>query len=274
MFLKENIMEERLLRGSKEIAHGYTTIAEIDGRHAEMLMDFGVLILKAGESYTERKDLECVYLLVHGDVEFAWEENSVKASRRNCFDDGPWLLHVPPKTRIRITCNSTDCEITIHRTGNDKEFESKLYGPSDIPDEIRGAGTMNEAGTRKVRTVLDKTLAPWSNFVFGEVINTPGKWSSYPPHTHPQPEIYYYKTLPGNGYGYCEYGDDVYKVYNNDTVFILPNYTHPQVAAPGYALWYMWVIRQFEHDPYQPQKYPHFLEEHDWVRKPGAVIWK
>lgn len=267
-------LEERIARGPKELPYGYLSIAEMDGEHPEMLMDFGILRLRNGEMFEEKKDLECVYLLIKGEVDFSWDGNKQTASRENCFDDSPWVLHVPPCTDIKISSLSDDTEISVHRTGNDKRFEAKLYRPNDIPDEIRGEGTMNETGTRTVRTVLDKSLAPWSNFVFGEVINTPGKWSSYPPHIHPQPEIYYYKTLPDNGYGYCEYGEDVYKVYNNDTVFIFPNYTHPQVAAPGYALWYMWVIRQSEHDPYQPTKYPHFLEEHDWIRKPGAEIWK
>lgn len=266
-------VEKRLLKGPKEIPFGYSSIAEIDGKHANMLMDFGILRLKAGEEFEEKKDLECVYLLIKGEADFSWNDNHQNAFRENCFDNSSWVLHVPPQTSIKIKSLSDKTEISIHRTGNDKKFEARMYQPKDLPVEIRGAGTMNETGTRRVRTILDKSLAPWSNFVLGEVINTPGKWSSYPPHIHPQPEIYYYKTLPDNGYGFCEYGEDVYKVHNNDTVFILPNYTHPQVAAPGYALWYMWVIRQFEHDPYQPQKYPHFLEEHNWLREPGAEIW-
>ena len=227
-----------------------------------------------GDAFEEKQDLECAYLLVSGSVQFEWDGESRVVSRGNCFDDSPWALHVPSGTGIKITGTGEDSEVTVHRTGNEKKFTSRLYGPSDVGDEIRGAGTMNETGTRLVRTFLDKDLAPWSNFVFGEVINTPGKWSSYPPHIHPQPEIYYYKMNPSKGYGFCEYGDDVLKVQNNDTVFIEPDYTHPQVAGPGYALWYMWIIRQDEEDPYQSPKYPHFLEEHDWIRQPGAEIWE
>lgn len=267
-------MGERIRKGEKELPFGYTAIAQMDGIRSDMLMDFGVLRMKKGDVFEEKKDLECAYLLVYGEVEFQWNGESCTAKRSNCFDESMWVLHVPAGTEIKITAIGADSELTVHRTGNDKAFRARLYKPSDIPDEIRGLGTMNETGTRTVRTVLDKSLAPWSNFVFGEVINTPGKWSSYPPHIHPQPEIYYYKFNPENGYGFSEYGDDVIKVHNNDTVFIEPNYTHPQAACPGYALWYMWIIRQFEDDPYQPPKYPHFLEEHDWVRQPGAKIWE
>lgn len=266
-------MKEKLLKGPKEIPFGCTEIAKIDGINANMMMDFCILRLRQEEIFEEQENLECIYLLVYGKVEFSWDNNVVIAHREDNFNNSPWVLHVPAKTKIKIKTLSEDCEITIHRTFNNNDFDAKLYKPQNILDEVRGKGTMNEVGTRVVRTVLDYNIAPWSNFVFGEVITIPGKWSSYPPHIHPQPEIYYYKVFPNNGYGYCEYGDEVYKIHNNDTVFILPNYTHPQVAAPGYALWYMWVIRQTK-DIYKSPDYPIFLEEHQWLLNPKAEIWE
>ena len=37
--------------------------------------------------------------------------------------------------------------------------------------------------------------------VLGEVLNLPGKWSSYPPHHHPQPEVYFYRFDYPDGFG-------------------------------------------------------------------------
>ena len=267
-------MSERLLRGPESLPYGYTSIAEMGKLHPDMHMDFGLLKLQQGEVFTENQQLERLYLLITGEVEFAFLGAQYQAARPDCFDHSPWVLHVPAGVDIRITGLSDGAELSVHRTDNEKIFDAKLYRPEDIPDEIRGKNTMRETGTRTVRTVLDKSLAPWSNFVFGEVITYPGKWSSYPPHIHPQPENYYYRLLPENGYGFCEYGDDVYKVRNHDTVFIEPNYTHPQVAGPGYAMWYMWIIRQIEEDPYEGVKYPHFIEEHNWARQKDADIWE
>ena len=67
-----------------------------------------------------------------------------------------------------------------------------------------------------VRTFFDRSNCPETNFFIGEVVHFPGKWSSYPPHQHVEPELYYYKFLPENGYGLAEYGDDAFKVKNND----------------------------------------------------------
>ena len=104
---------------------------------------------------------------------------------------------------------------------------------------------MQETSTRIVRTTFDYNNAPYANLVIGEVIGFPGKWSSYPPHFHPQPEIYYYKTYPTGGHAFAEVGDDVFKISGNDTVLIQSGMTHPHVTYPGYALWYLWAIRHW-----------------------------
>lgn len=264
-------MYDCIRKGKKEMAYGYTPIAEMNGPHASMLMDFGVLRLKKNQNFEEEQPLECAYMLIYGEVTIQWEGKQKTIRRKNCFDESPWVLHVPAGTKVSITGEAEDSEVTVHRTNNDTAFNANLYAPEDTADEFRGAGTMKETCTRIVRTVFDKSNAPWSNMILGEVINIPGKWSSYPPHIHPQPEIYYYKFNPANGYGFSEVGDDVIKVHNNDTVFLEANYTHPQVAGPGYALWYMWCIRHLDGNPYIA---PYFLPEHAYIKELGTEIWE
>ncbi len=249
---------------------GYTAIAEMGGKHADMLMDFGVLRLRKGESYHEEQPLEKAYLLVTGKVALRWEGKEHIGYRVNCFDAPPIALHVCKNVAVEIECISDECEIDILRTDNNCAFDSKLYLPGDTPDERRGAGLMHETSTRIVRTIFDYSNAPYANLVLGEVIGFPGKWSSYPPHHHPQPEIYYYKCNPQNGFGFAELGPDVVKVHDGDTVFIAPGLTHPQCTPPGYALWYLWAIRHLDGKPYGT---PTFLPDHLWVQEPGAVYW-
>ena len=261
------------IKGPKEHAFGYTPVTEMNGKNAEMLMDFGILRLKKGESYTDGSALEKAFLLVCGKVKFDWAGETHTEYRENCFDVPPTALHADKATSVTLTCLSEDCEINILRTGNDRCFGAKLYLPQDTPDEFRGKGLMHEASTRIVRTIFDYSNAPYANLVLGEVIGFPGKWSSYPPHHHPQPEVYYYKTNPENGFAYAELGDDVVKVHNNDTVLIAPGLTHPQCTPPGYALWYLWGIRHLDNCPYKNPEYPVFLKEHLWVQEPGMPYW-
>ena len=59
-------------------------------------------------------------------------------------------------------------------------------------------------------------------------------------------------------------------VKHNDTVKIVDELSHPQATAPGYAMYYIWVIRHIDGNPYIA---PTFEPEHLWVIKEDAKIW-
>lgn len=259
------------IRGPKEFPYGYNAIATMDNKEQHSLMDFGILRMKEGDVFSESQHLERAYLLVNGKAKLSYDDKEVIIERANCFDYEPWVLHVANDAKVTITALA-ESEWCVHRTDNEKVFPSKLYTPEECASENRGKGTMREASTRIVRTVFDYSNAPYSNLVLGEVIGFPGKWSSYPPHNHPQPEIYYYKFNPENGYGFAELDETVYKTHNNSTVFIVNEETHPQTTAPGYAMWYLWVIRHLDGNPYIT---PYFIPEHLWVTKPEneKLMW-
>lgn len=258
-----------LISGPKQFPLGYTAICSHEDAQQNTLMDFGILRLAANESFADDAPLECAYLLIQGSVTFRWEGQEQNATRKNCFDEGPFVLHVPQNVRISIQAQA-ESEIAVQRTENVAGFPARFFSPQDTPDEHRGAGTMRETSTRIVRTVFDHSNAPQAKLVLGEVIGYPGKWSSYPPHYHPQPEIYFYRFLPENGYGFAELDEAAVKTHHNSTVLITKSETHPQTTAPGYAMWYLWVIRHLPENPYIS---PTFVPEHEWVTRQDTPIW-
>lgn len=249
---------------------GYNGLAEIGGKHSDMQMDFGIINLSKGESYTSESAKERTFLLIQGDVVLKWDGQEKAISRKSCFDENPWCLHVPGGVAVEIAAGG-DSELTYQAIGNDKSFESKLYTQDDVTSEQFGAGTLNETSNRTVRTVIDDSIAPYSNLVIGEVINHPGRWSSYPPHHHVQPEIYHYRFLPEQGFGYSEEGDNVYKVKNRDTAMIRGGNTHAQVAAPGYAMYYVWMIPHTKEKRWEKDRT--FLDHDLWLLEKDAKIW-
>lgn len=263
-------MSNRLHR-TEDFAFGYNAITDLYGEHKEMLMDYGVLKLNEGMYFEDpRTELERVYLLMYGKVEVEYDGTKVVAERGSYLNENIWCINVPKGVKLAVKGLAEDSEIAVMRTENDKQFAPVVRCGDMITNEIRGKGFMNEAGTRIVRTAQDVRLSPDSNLMLGEDVHYPGKWSGFPSHSHNQPEIYFYKFHPKNGFGLLRLGDEAVLLEHNDTVKIVPDHVHPQVTAPGYAMYYIWVIRHLEGNPYIK---PTFEEQHLWVEQPGAKYW-
>lgn len=250
---------------------GYNKIVTPNNDPEMMGMEFGIVAMASGDTLDFNYNQEVVYDLLSGKVEISWQGKSKIIERENCFHAGAILLHVPQNINVKIVCISDNAEIAVSHTDNDKYFEPRLMYPEDCisANEERGAGMMNECSTRLVRTFFDRSTCPETNFYIGEVVHYPGKWSSYPPHQHVEPELYFYKFLPENGYGLAEYGEDAYKIKNNDLMAMPKNVTHSQAAAPGYAEYYLWCIRLQEDTNIITTVVP----EYDWVTQEGAKFF-
>ncbi|MBD3350598.1 MAG: 5-deoxyglucuronate isomerase [Candidatus Lokiarchaeota archaeon] len=234
-------------------------------------INFGILQLAPNQSYRIDDALEKAVLLMHGKVLLNWnnkndnKETEAEISRDSIWDKNPWCLHVDKNTSIEIKADQLGAELAIVTTKNEQELPAKLYTPEECESEERGKGTMRETSTRIVRTIFDDSNEPLANLVLGEVINFPGKWSSYPPHKHEMPEIYHYRFLPEQGFGFSMLGDDAVQIHDGDTVGIF-NEWHSQTSAPGYAMYYIWPIRHLKDKRYgKSSDTPVFDPQHLWV---------
>lgn len=251
--------------------YGFLAVTEQRGIHKEMLLDFGILKMKRGDEYRSEAGTERAFLLIEGTCTFRWDKKSVSVERDSCFGESPTALHVSKDTEVVIQADD-ECELCIEGAENNNSFESRLFMPKDVRSDIFGGGTLNETSIRTVRTVFDGEINPLSNMVLGEVINHPGKWSSYPPHHHPQPEIYHYRFFPEQGFGISVLDDDASVVKHGDTTLIPPGKTHSQGAAPGYAMYYIWMIPHLPEDRWVPST-RYYTKEHEWLLEKDVKIW-
>lgn len=244
--------------------NGLKTVALRDSFHQEMLMNVFVKRLKTGESYTVVSDTdETAILLLGGEVEFSWGGQTASGKRADPFERKPYCLHVCKGTKVCVTAKA-ESEILIQQTDNEKTFEPVFYTPETCLYQEFGKGQWGGAGHRIVSTMFDYDNAPYSNMVMGEVFNQPGKWSSYPPHHHPQPEVYYYRFDKPQGFGAAFVGEDVYKSVDGSASYIEPDKNHQQVTAPGYEMYYVWMVRHLDGDPWF--KTTRFYEDcHKWL---------
>lgn len=254
---------------------GYSPVTSATGAPLrcvpDLQIDFGLFTFVAGDFHTETHPLESVWVLLRGSADVEFPGLRATVSRPGIFDTPPTAVHLGPRTPVTIRTQAAGSEWAVVRVANERSFPPRLYRPSDLQPEYRGAGLVQNAALRNVRLIFDRTTRPESNLVLGEVINFPGRWSSYPPHHHDQPEIYHYRFTEPTGYGHAELGDDVVKVRDGDTVVIPPGLDHAQVSAPGYGMYYLWMIRHLPGNPYTGFT---FTEDHRWTLDPARQGWR
>ncbi len=253
---------ERLFGYPKKSALGESVITDTHGDYKDMLMDISVLEMKKGEvKKIVESYKETAVLLLTGELTYEWQGNKRQVKRGDFFVDSAYCLHVCKDTEIVVTAN-TDCEVLIQQTENDREFAPTFYEKGNYRDEVFGRDLCDNVAVRRVTTFFDYDNAPYSNMVCGEIMSNQGGWSSYIPHSHRQPEVYYYRFDHPNGFGACFIGEDVFKVTDKSFCAIPGGRTHPQVSAPGYRMYYVWMIRHLPGDPWTDRVVD---DKHTWL---------
>ncbi len=241
---------------------GERVLTSTKGECANMMMDISVLDLKCGDKKTFcLENSELAILLIKGSISYSWQGKTEKAERKDCFDEGGYCLHICKNVSVTIEAQA-DSEVLLQSAENDKTFEPVFYTPTTCRDDIFGLGELGGNVVRTVRTYFDYDNAPYSNMVLGEVISGSGGWTSYLPHSHTQPEVYYYHFDHPNGFGACFIGEDVFKVTDGSFCAIPGDKMHPQATAPGYRMYYVWMIRHLENNPWTDRI---FDPKHTWL---------
>ncbi len=233
-----------------------------EGEYQATMMDITAYQMKPGQSRSFLLEgQEMTVLLVEGAVTFAWDGNEQAARRGSFITDGAYCLHVCRNTPVTVTAQE-ESEILVQATENSGSFAAHFYTPENCRDETFGADQYGGKAIRTVRTFFDYDSAPYSNMVCGEIITPHGGWSSYIPHHHPQPEVYYYRFDKPQGFGGCFIGDSAYVARDHSFCAIPGGKVHPQVTAPGYTMYYVWMIRHFDGYPWHERIY---APEHEWL---------
>jgi 5-deoxy-glucuronate isomerase len=240
-------------------------------RHGD-LIGLALSDLDTGESFESPGDLETVVVVLGGvlDVEANGESLGSAGGRSSVFEGPGHAVYAPPGTVLRLKATTpAQLAIATAPAGQGAPLKARIIGPGDQRLADVGKGNWS----RSVRTILGPEHAA-GRLLLGETINPPGNWSSYPPHKHDREappeevrleEVYFFKVDPPEGFGvqvrYDDAGTEAFTVRDGDSAVIRSGY-HPLVAAPGYSLYYLWVMAGDGR-----QMIPHFDPAYAWVQK-------
>jgi 5-deoxy-glucuronate isomerase len=250
---------------------GYTSLVK-PGKDGVEFIDLGILRLEPGGKYRGNTDgSEVCLVLLGGLANLTAGEASFPSigSRANVFAGRATAVHIPPRLKVKVEAVSA-LEAAMVRVPSDLAGEPRLIGPEKVKVNVRGKDTFE----RQVHDIIDFNF-PSKRLLVGETFNPPGKWSSYPPHKHDRmappdetrmEEVYFFKVNPPQGFGFQRiYSpdrnlDQAYVIRDN-SLTKLPFGYHPTAAAPGYSLYYLWVLAG------EPRNYTLYDDpDHAWVR--------
>jgi 5-deoxy-D-glucuronate isomerase len=264
-------MNRNVVRHPGAFPPGYTELIGPVSPTLRTGITFGILKLRPEGTHAYNTNRETALLLLQGRIEVRVGDRPAALARSSLLDEPPVAVHACRGTPVTLHARS-ECELALLQVENDRAFAPMVFDRQTmIPTERRGCGTLDDTACRLVRTVFDSRNRPEANLVLGEVVTPQGRWSSYPPHHHPQPEIYHYRFVPEGGFGFGELGQDVVRLHHRDTLVIPPGADHAQVAAPGYTLYYLWAIRNLPGAIYRG---PVFTQAHRWLLDGTVEVWR
>jgi 5-deoxy-glucuronate isomerase len=218
-------------------------------------LSFGLATLEAGEDWEfDTAGAEWCIVILSGSVRVWCGKDEMTdeplGGRKKVFDGPASAIYLPPKSKGRVEAAGPArlavCKATSESGGDPIVILPEMVG-------VKTVGVHN--WQRQVHDIVDRRIAA-GKLLVGETFNRTGCWSSYPPHRHDEhrppeeanlEEVYFFQVDPPQGFGIQRiYTDDrdldeCYAVEHGDTA-ILPRGYHPVAAAPGYRVYYLWLM--------------------------------
>lgn len=218
-------------------------------------MQLDLPVVRAGHTVTVAAPdgIEAALVLLAGEVDVFGQT----LRRPDVFTERASAVYLPPGSSVEVSAR-VDTELALAATVGGELRSAPAAEPVVIEPAAVAIHDRGRPGwSRRVHDVIAETV-PAQRLLVGETFNAPGEWSSFPPHKHDggdgEPaleEVYYYRFDHSSGFGfqglYEEAGAG--RAASERAVFLrhgavvgIPSGYHPVCAAPGYRLYYLWVL--------------------------------
>ncbi len=250
---------------------GFTRIAAI-GDGDLKLTEFGIIDLKEGENHIAETGKNEVALIILGGkcavTGDGFDFPSV-GGRKDVFSGKPHTVYIPCGKGYKVTA-LTDVELAWTASPSDLKTEAYVI----TPEQTKEAHIGKDNYQRDAVLMLTDAF-PSKHLFIGEAYVPSGNHASYPPHRHDfdnlpvevdMEEVYFFRFNPGQGYGIQKiYTDDrdidyTCTVQQND-ITLIPRGYHPVINAPGYTMYYLWIMAGTNHRKFLSVMDPN----HKWI---------
>lgn len=219
------------------------TISVKPGETASRNLYYGRVIIEKGSEPIafETADRETGFVCLNGQVSVRADGESFSLGRYDA-------LYVPRDSKVEIS-TVEGCDIAELSAPVNKRYPLQFVSFADVRNDpalhfIAGAPPTE----RDLNILLGKNVEA-GRIMAGVTFSSDGNWTSFPPHEHQDmlEEAYLYIDMPAPQWGiqmvYTDLNEpELVEVVREGDVVLMPQGYHPNVAAPGGSINFLWMM--------------------------------
>lgn len=164
-------------------------------------------------------------------------------------------LYVPRDTAVEVAAGAEGCDLAEVAAPVSRRHPVQLVRFADVRANPKLHVETGGPGARRELHVLIGGNVEAGRIMAGVTFSQPGNWTSWPPHEHADmlEEAYLYIEMPPPSFGVqLVYTDprepELATIVREGDVVLMPRGYHPNVAAPGGSINFLWMMAAHRED--------------------------
>ena len=220
------------------------TMAVEPGATASRYLHYGRIILSEGDAPIrfETNDRETSLIGLNGAARITADGKAYDLGRYDA-------LYVPRDASVMVAASAGGCDIAEVSSPVVKRHPVQFVAFSDVQQDPGLHFAAGGAGCQRELNILIGKNVEAGRLMAGVTFSAPGNWTSWPPHEHAvlAEEAYLYIDMPAPAFGvqlvYTNKTDpEVATIVREGDVVLMPAGYHPNVAAPGGPINFLWMM--------------------------------
>lgn len=220
-------------------------IAVAPGATASRYLHYGRISLEAGEAAIsfDNGDHETGLVCLNGAAKVSTAGETFELSR---YDS----VYIPRDSILEVAVSGAEgCDLAEISAPVANRYPLKFVSFADIRQNPTLHMTAGKPPSERDLNVLLGANIEAGRIMAGVTFSTPGNWTSWPPHEHGRmlEEAYLYIDMPAPAFGVqLVYTNpekpELVQVVREGDVVVMPKGYHPNVAAPGGQINFLWMM--------------------------------
>ncbi|HZH35219.1 MAG TPA: 5-deoxy-glucuronate isomerase [Pyrinomonadaceae bacterium] len=221
------------------------SISVMPGETASRYLHYGRVILDAGDAplQFDNKDHETGLVCLKGKA-------SVSVNGQS-FEFSPYdSIYIGRDSQITVEADAVEgCDFAEISAPVANKYPLQFVSFADVRSDSTLHFIAGQPPTQRDLNILLGKNVEAGRIMAGVTFSTPGNWTSFPPHEHSEmlEEAYLYIDMPAPQWGIqMVYTDleqpELVQVVREGDVVLMPKGYHPNVAAPGGQINFLWMM--------------------------------